>query len=370
MQDPEWAEALDVNLLQGELSTPLPDGGCGYAARKTGSASNSDHTYRSVNVFYFRLGEEGRITEEQIEEWGKNAGGVLHEEVDDTTDPPTSRVWDNFLDLPQSISGWSGGELSWVDGENAQMFFELEDGTRAIPEYTQLATARIKLPLDSELVATIVAQGANTTPGAVPEPTQALSKGLSATFSNSFSITDEAGYTGTVEFSGKLQPWTSDVTDAPPGQFEALSKASTQGVYTNTTPERRSKLPGMRVWALYPVKSAGCTGGSGISVEGDDWASSSYCILSLGGTSDTDLEPGAVHTPEKRTADLKLGPFDENGDALAVLNMPSSIYVAFGGSGQGSTNVDWTGDKGCLVHTQNGAQWLVVMDGWPEVLCN
>lgn len=369
IQDSHWLEALNVNLLQGELETPLPDGGCGYAVTEVGTSSSSDNTFRRVIVLYFRLGEEGRISQEEIAEWGRQAGGVPHEERDIVTEELTGEFSDSRLDLPQTFTGWTGAHVSWVDGELSTFFFSSEDGTRAIPEYTLYATAKVDLYLDSDRVEVIIAQGGGGSAEPVLDPTEMLPSGLTATFRGSVAVSNDDGYTGIIAVTGKLQPWASDITNVPPGKFEAFTDASGQVTYTNTTDGRQTLMPTTKVWALYPTNSPACPGNGGVSVEGDGWQDSSFCRVSLGNTYDADLEPVAIVTAELERSAMRLGPLDESSDDLAILNAPIAMYVAFGTAGPLGNGNAWVGERGCYVNTQQGQHWMVVLEGWPEVLC-
>ena len=89
-----------------------------------------------------------------------------------------------------------------------------------------------------------------------------------------------------------MQPFTSDVTDAPPGQFEAVGASGVGGSVTNTTAERNMTAPEASVVALYPLESAACSGYNGISAEGADWQDSAYCVLGLGSVPGAQLTGG------------------------------------------------------------------------------
>ncbi|WHP16642.1 hypothetical protein [Cellulomonas sp. ES6] len=362
----DWAEPLDAASLDGELSTPLLPGGCGYVVGDEGT-TDSGTRYRRLVVEYFNLDTPGRPTQADVRAWGEAAGGVPTE-VTDLDGNPTGEYSDTSLRLPDDFTGFTNAVVSWVDGETSWRFDPEND---VIPAFTQGANAEVGLYLEAERVEAIQAAAAapGASAGAGIDPTTALAQGLSATFSTSYSVVDGEGYTATYELSGRMQPFTSDVTDAPPGQLEAVGASGVGGSVTNTTAERNMTAPAVSVVALYPLESAACSGYNGISAEGADWQDSAYCVLGLGSVPGAQLTPDGTQSWDAAESSQSLGPYDETGPALAELNAPVSVYARFGGKGSGLTGVDWTADVGCHVQSTNGGTWVVVMDGWPEVLC-
>lgn len=364
VSDPEWAEALDAALINGEVTTPLPAGGCAYAVGEVGTSETSSSTYRRVIVFYFNLDEPGKLTHSELMEWGVTAGGTPTAETD-FDGAPTGEYSDTNLTLPSEFTDWTGADVGWVDGETSSWGWD----ETVVPAHTQGANGRIEMFLYADSVAAILAA---TTSGDGPiDPTQALAQGVGASFATTVNITDlSQGYTARVELTGQLQPWTSDVTNAAPGKFDAFGSSTVRGTQTNTTAARNTRTTGISVIAVYPLGSAACNGFNGVSVVGDDWSDSSYCAIVLGGVGAADLSPDGAQNFPAVTKVHELGSFDEGSAALSQLNAPVSVYAMFGGKGNGFTGVNWDGDKGCHVQSDLASgQWVVAMDGWPEVLC-
>lgn len=350
----DFADAIDFTLLAGETNPAVPSGGCAYSRRDVETASDSDARYRFVQVWYFNLNAPGKSTTAELEEWAIAAGGV--------PSPDSDSVGTNF-DLPDDFSGWTGTDLRAAGDESWGW-----DET-IVPAFTQGISARIEFGLDADRVQSLVdaSVGGNETQGG--DPTAALSLGLAAAFQNTFNMQDSEGYTVGVEVAGRLQAFTSDVSDAPPGQFRAVSISTVGGALTNTTAGRNTDADNVGVAALYPLESTVCAGvSSGVSLPGADGQDSSYCLIGLGQVNGTNLTVDGVAVSEPLEKLLEFGDFPETGSALAEFNRPVSIYALFG-TRAGRNDSSWTGDQGCLTRTTQGGTWVTVMLGWPEVIC-
>lgn len=362
VSDPAWADPLPARLLDSEVSAALPDGGCAYAVGAVGIAESSGVEYQRVIVYYFNLDTPNRPSRAELRAWGESAGGLPAEETD-LDGAGTGEYSDRELDLPDRFTYFTGASVSWVDGETTTRF----DDDSSIPAFTQGASGSIEFFLRAVRIDAIRAlgdSGAETI-----DPRAALAQGLRTSFSTTYGVSDEEGYTASFQLSGHLEPFVPDVADSPPGMFEAMSSSVVRGQVTNTTSGRNTDTPGAAVWALYPRDSAACTGYNGISVEGADWQDPSFCTLVLGSVAGARLGPDTTQEFEEAGLALKQGPFEESSTALQELNAPVAVYVVFGGAGRGLTGVDWTADVGCHVRTTNGGTWAVAMAGWPEVLC-
>lgn len=140
VDDPTWADALAVEHLDSDVSTPLPAGGCAYAEHEVRTADDGSSTYRRVYVWYFNLGEPGKSTASELAAWATSAGGTVSPDDDDD------------YDLPTSLTGWTGADLAMVDGD-ASSFGWTED---VIPDYTQGANGRIEFMLGADRVDALV----------------------------------------------------------------------------------------------------------------------------------------------------------------------------------------------------------------------
>lgn len=348
VSQPDWADALDMEFVRSQLLPELPGGGCAYSRREV-LTSESGKDYRFVQVWYFRMDEADQLSRRTLLDWALEAAG---------TEAEPGR-----FDLPTTFSGWTGSTLGIVDGETSSWF--LDD--RVLPAYTQGAHARIEFAMNADRVEKIIELAVQ---GDEVDPTTAMADGLSAGFSASFDVEDKKGYTASIRISGRMDPFVSVVTDSAPGEFEAVGTAAVQGIVTNTTESRNAKPAGVRAIALYPLDSAVCSSYNGISVEGDGWKSPSYCQLSVEGIASDQLAPDASEVIPATRVEIPLGPFREDGEALAELNAPLSVYASFGGQ-PGLTNPSWTSDVGCQAQTQSsGGLWVLPMDGWPDILCD
>lgn len=362
IDEPDWADSLDASSLVGELASTIPEGGCAFARREVGTAASSSSTYRYVQVWYFNLDTPGRLTAEQLLDWAASVGGTPSPVIDPLTEEPTGEYSDHAVDLPVEFSAWTGSDVSVADGESVD--FGWYDGV--IPGFTQGSNGRIEFALNSERVDALVAASGQESLG---DPTLLLSQGLATSFSTSFSMSDAEGYSMRVEITGRLQPFSSEVADSPPGKFRAESSAAVSGSVTNTTAGRNAESTGVSVVALYPIDAEACQGLGEISVEGGDWGDPSYCFVRLGGLPAAELAPDATQQVPADTQPIDLGEYAEDGAALAQLNAPVAVYAYFGGKGVGLSGVAWTADHGCHVPTGSGGQWVVAMAGWADPLC-
>lgn len=350
--DPKAFTAVDVELVDTEVKTPLPKNGCAYLIGEVGTAKSSGNKYQNVLVFYFNMNRPGTATTTDMASWAKSAGGT-----------PTDSSGEDF-DLPQEFTGWTGSYLIQMDGQNSQFNWDQS----ILPAYTQGDQAKLEFAVNADK-ATAMLKAASS-PGDKVDPTNSLSHGLTATFSTRVGATDGQGYSAQLEVQGKLEPFTGNVTEAPPGHLHAVSTSAVSGSVTNTTSGRQTKTPSGSVVALYPLQSAACNDYNGISVKGADWQKSSYCAVTLGEFAGVSLGPAGAQPFAGNSVGQKLGTFPESGNAVEQLNAPTSVYLAFGRSGSGRTDVDWHGDKGCQAQSQAwGGGWYVVMDGWPDVIC-
>lgn len=340
----DLAVAIDLAILSNEVSVALPEGGCAYAAQTPGTDQASGNSYREIFVAYFNLDEPERQSTGDMRAWADVAGA-------------TSGSPEEGFGLPTDFSGWSGAEISWF----GQWAWLRPD---AIPAFVQGTSGLVNFALDASRVDTIEAASA-AAEGSV-DPTTALAQGLAAPYSATFTIKDTEGYTAEVEVTGRLQPWTADVASAPPGEFDAVSSSLTEVTYTNTTSDRNGQFPYMSVVALYPVRTAPCNGFLTLTAEDG----SGYCYVIIFRESGVDLGPSEVKTIASTNTPLGLGSFPESGPGLSELNTPVSLYVMYGGKGPNLTGVDWTSEQGCSVFAGTGGQSVVVLEGWPNVLCD
>lgn len=364
----DWFTAIDAKLLDSELKTPLPKNGCAYLYSTPDTANNSSDTFQHVMVWYFNMNRPGQAATADITNWAKSAGGTPLSGIQPGTNNVTTDTTGLDFDLPDSFSGWTKSTVVQVNGPGSRFGWNQS----VLPAYTQGAEAKIDFSLSAQKAQAMArASGAGASAGAsTSDPTKALSQGLAASFSTSTVITDKQGYTAQLKVQGKLEPFTKNVTDAPPGKLNAVSSSTVSGSITNTTAGRQTATPSASVIAVYPLESAACTGYNGISVKNADWQKSSYCAIDLGSVENVTLSLDASQTLNERTASQKMGTFPESGDAISQLNSPVSVYLNFGSEGTISTGTSWHGDKGCLSsRAYGGASWNVAMDGWPDVIC-
>jgi hypothetical protein len=293
------------------------------------------------------------MSADALADWALSAGGIR-------TDPESPY---NF-DLPDDFTGWTKSDVVMVVDEGTSWGWD----ESVIPAFTQGYSARIEFALDGDRAESIVQASASGVDSS--NPTTAMAQGLVATFGVTFDAQDSEGYTVTMTVNGRLQPFTAEVADSPPGKFKAVAVAIVGGSVTNTTSDRNTESTGTGVVALYAADSEICGGSANISVEGADWNDGSFCTVGIGNIAGGTLAPGATQKTEQLERPLTFGDFDESGNALAQANKPAAIFALFGGKGLYLTGVEWTSSKGCKVQTKAGGTWAVPMDGWPDVLCN
>lgn len=366
---PDWFSTIDAKLLDSEMNTPLPKSGCAYLYSQPGTSNSSSETFQRVMVWYFNMNRPGQATTAEISAWAKSAEGTPLTGIDPGTGKTTTDTTGQNFDLPDTFSGWSRSTVVQVSGEGSSFAWDQS----ILPAYTQGDQAKIDFSVNAAKAQAMGrACGPDSSSGATSnsDPKKALAQGLAASFTTTVVVTDDQGYTAQLKVQGKLEPFTRDVTDAPPGKMNAVSSSTVSGTVTNTTNGRQTKAPGASVMAVYPLNSAACTGYNGISVQNADWQKPSFCAVSLGSVSEATLSPDASQPLPETTAPQKLGTFPESGNAIAQLNSPVSVYLFFGNKGSISTETAWHGDKGCLAQREyGGANWNVPMDGWPDVIC-
>lgn len=351
VSDPTFARQLNAALLDAVLSDPLPAGGCGYLVNNGGNATSSGSTYERVIVFWFNMDSPNRLSTAELTEWATSIGATAG--ADGTSD----------FDLPDSLSGYTNGIVSLVDGVTSFIFDQDSD---VIPEFTQGASGRIDFYLSENLAdAVTAATDAGVT---TADPTTALASGLPSVSYVAFDATDPEGYTVNIALSGKLWPWATDVADSAPGEEQATSHSRVSGSVTNTTAARNATSPKVNLFALYPMGSAACMNGGVASVVGADWQDSSYCTISLGSVSPVELSPDATQVYKAYISDLSFGPFPEGGSAVGELSQPLAVYAALDPITM-LTTTDWTSSKGCLTNLSTTSVWAVVADGWPDLIC-
>lgn len=353
--------SLDVELLDAYLETPLPAGGCAYARNEAVDSNNSDDSYRRVSVAYFNLGVEGRPSADDLRTWAQEAeaqdSGI--EKTDGTFSEPDGTEWA----LPETFSGWTGAALSIHTNRIAF-------GNQTIPEFTERDNAVVQFSLHEGDVDAIEA---NSGEGADEQrdPTTAMADGLDAPFAATFSMEDEQGYTVDVELSGSLAPFTSEVVNSLPGEFEAVSRGSrVQAVATNTTDGRNAKVPEFTVSAFYDIDSDFCGGRGYVSKVGDAWQDPSFCRLQIKLHRESEIEADGRAVLELVGSDIVASGLDESSAALEDLNAPVGIYVSLGSRGGISTSVEAQAATGCQTSGGNGDEWFVPMDGWPDPVCS
>lgn len=351
-EDPSPVDPVNPTLLNDEVATPLPTGGCAYLVGAARQSDDSSDTYRNVEVWYFNIDQPGKQSTAAFEKWATSAGGTT-----------TSGEKDNW-DLPESFSNWTNSAVGIAGGDTGSSW-----GIRpnVIPAYTQNAEGKIGFAVSASVASALVSA---TAKGAAAEgPTKALPNGLAASYSTSFSMKDGQGYTADVTLKGTLEPFTSDIEDSAPGQFQPISESGASGSFTNTTAGRNTQTTDIGVMALYAQGTAPCPG-QGVSVEGADWDQPSYCGVILQGLPAASLSPGESDPVAGTSSKVSPGTYPQTPTVLSQFNNPVAIYAYFGGEGTNMTDVDWTGSTGCLAQTFSiGGQWFVPMSGWPDVLC-
>ncbi|MBM9458747.1 hypothetical protein JK386_02440 [Nocardioides sp. zg-536] len=353
--------SVDVPLLSGYVAAALPDGGCGYAEVEASQSDSSENMSRRVNVAYFNLGENGQPTFDDLRDWAGTVGASdLGEDVDAGGPLQPDGT---FFNLPSDFSGWTPGWLEQTERGDATY------QQSAIPEYTDRPGAVVSFLLgESDVDAVELASTGDE--DADYDPVTAMASGLDATFAGSFDVTDLDGYTLDIEVSGSLSPFTSELANSKPGQFEALGYASASSFATNTTEGRDAPIPEFSLVAIYDINSDFCGGDGYLSRAGDSWQDPSFCQVGIGIHRPGTVSAGSQTDEEIGAGDLTIGGLDENSNALAEMNAPLSIYATFGSEGGISTNTTLTSSSGCQTSAGSGAVWYVPMDGWPDPVCS
>lgn len=366
---PSYAQTLDASLLDAELEVPLPEGGCAYAIYEPKQAKSSEAMFWRVLVGYFRLDEPGRPSLQSFEDWGRAAGGVPAEIKDWETGEPTGEISEVELALPDSFSGWTGSSVRWADGEFVNVANEEEN---TIPEFTQGASAKIDFGLNAEKVEAMLAQGDGTGEQVALAPHQKMSSGLATSFAMEFPIADEQGYTASVSLSGKVQSFTSDITNSPPGKFAAVAEGDFDGTVTNTTEGRRAQTPTVNVWLVYPAEASPCGENNWVSrYQSNDRA---HCAIALGSISSGTAEPDGLISRDRSGVSLHIQGLEENSDDLLQANSPVGAYAVVENKRSVGPNSTWRPESGCLVDYRSGiatilTEWAVPLPGWPNPLC-
>ncbi|MGO2141735.1 MAG: hypothetical protein ACTH30_15155 [Leucobacter sp.] len=369
MDDPSAAQALDASLLDAELEVPLPEGGCAYALHEPKQAESSEAMFWRVLVVYFRLDEPGRPSLQSFEDWGRAAGGAPATFKDSSTGEETVETSRHDLDLPDSFSGWTGSSVRWADGDGVNFVYQDDN---SIPEFTQGASAKIDFGLNAEKVEAMLAQGDGTGEQAALAPHQKMSSGLATSFAMEFPIADEQGYTASVSLSGKVQPFTSDITNSPPGEFAAVAEGDFDGTVTNTTEGRRAQTPTVNVWLVYPAESSPCGENNWVSrYQSNDRA---HCAIALGSISSGTAEPDGLISRDRSGVSLHIQGLEENSDDLLQANSPVGAYAVVENKRSVGPNGTWRPESGCLVDYRSGiatilTEWAVPLPGWPNPLC-
>jgi len=356
IDDPDFFEVIDASLLDSELTIALPAGGCGFA-RIDRANTDPGKAARTILVWYFNIGEPGKITRNQLVNWSRDAGGVPM--VSTFGDVETTDESGLDFDLPIEFSGWTGATVAQKSG-----YLLTED---TIPEFTQGSTGTIIFTLDADRVAALVAASGNGD-GSI-DPTTALAQGLTASGRVELSVTDSEGYTFDAELSVKLDPYVSEIENSIPGEFDAVTRSNLSATITNTTGGRVARSPWFSVIAIYPDGSEFCTALGDLS---DDAENETYCQVPLGVFYPVDLDVGGSQEVTSGLdaftggTDIRVSRLSEAGSSLATLNSPLSIYVRFGDTTR--TSVNFEANKGCVAR-QSGASIVVPLNGWPDPLC-
>lgn len=140
----EWARAVNADLVSGDLRSPLPSGGCAYLVGDIGTSKNGADRYQRVIVAYFNLDTSGRLTQDDLETWGTEAGGVPRVEENPEGDL-TGETSDNSLALPDDFTDFDTAKVSWVDGTTRIRYADT-----LIPAFTQGASGQIEYYLKAE----------------------------------------------------------------------------------------------------------------------------------------------------------------------------------------------------------------------------
>jgi hypothetical protein len=338
--------AVDPSLLDNEVETPLPSGGCAYINSFVHKSSNSSSTSRDVSVFYFNLGKPGKQTRATLTAWAKTAGAT-------GKDP-------DQLNLPNTFAPYEDATISLGGTKDGLSFGFKKNGPAAAWTHGQQAAIDFNVSSSAAKVLT----SAGLTPTIALGPTHALEEGLSTQFSASIPATSDAGYTVIVHVKGTMQP--AELTNSanePPGQVLASFWYNVGASVTNTTPGKNAPTPLVSVFAVYPESDEVCSLDSGSAI------GNGYCRIELGNFATPTISAGTTSALEQGTnagERSTIGPLAENGAGIAQVNEPASIYAQMEvGEGTGVTN--WTSTKGC---NPDGNLVMIHMDGWPDVLCS
>lgn len=340
---------LSPSLVSSQLEAPLLDGGCAYVF--DGGRTNSDGDRISlITVAYFNLDTPDRPTSAGFTDWALSVGGTASGQFD--------------YSLPSSYSGLTEAVAILSGGESSPSVFS----GQAIPEYAQGTSGVVRLWVLKEEADALQSKAASASPDY--NASTALADGLKLNWTGSFDVSDEDGYTATYSLSGLLSPFKSDVAGSKPGEFAATSSSTLRGTITNTTTQRNATITGVAIMALYPTDSAACTGFNGITKAGGDWQRPDFCYVGIGSAAGSELAPAQTSAVTPSAPSITSGPHKEGSDDLAQLNAPVAIYAIFGGE-RVMTNPKWTSPTGCTAPTMyTGGQTAVVMQGWPDVLCD
>lgn len=363
--------AIDAGLLDGEVTTDLPAGGCAYLIGGSKKSNNSDDTYRRVEVWYFNLGAPGKVSAAQMADFVSAVGGTPRSAtpVDGPSHAPEPVA--GGYDLPDTFSGWTGGIVDGVDGDSSWL---PQGRDSKIPAFSQGSQAKIEFSIASAKADAILAAsgvqgtpGSSSTPSVPSDPLGAMKQGLTLHVSGTVSMTDDQGYAATADVDVRLQPFASDVTDAAPGKTNAVSSSVVTAKVTNTTAQRRTVAPGIRVVVVYPPGSTACVGGVEILVKTARSGDPKNCGIVLDNLDSVTLDPGGSQEVGGVKRALKLGPVSESSDALTQLNLPTSVYVFLNSPNSGTR---WTGNRGCEgEYYGEWDGWFVPLDGMHDALC-
>lgn len=302
---------------------------------------------RFVYILYFNLGTPNRPSLADFD------GGVL--------EIGGMQAGAHVFDLPSTHSGLIEA-AAFASGEGTGGTWP-PGGT--MPAYSQDTQDIVRLWLPAEQIVKLAVDAGNS---ATYDPTTARANGLQLQWAGNLDVADADGYTANYALSGSLSPFTADVTDSKPGEFEANAAIAIRGSVTNTTADRNASITGVGMYALYPLGSAACTNYNGISRIGRSWKYPDYCFVRIGGVVGTELATGQDSSVRSENPPVKSGPHAEGSDALAQLDAPVSIDASSGGQ-RVQSSPDWTSSKGCVAPIDSsGGQTAVVMNEWPDPL--
>lgn len=340
--------ALNFSLLSSQVEAPLLDGGCAYVNEKDVTSADGQPV-KFVYTLYFNLGAPNHRTLADFDEWALSVGGTQSDK--------------HSFSLPTTYTGLTEAS-AFAAGEDVGSQWLFGD---VLPEYAQGTQGIVKFWLTDDQVAPLVVEDGETTTNY--DAATALAEGLKLQWGGSVNVANEDGYTAAYELSGALNPFVSDVADSKPGEFAANASGTVSGTVTNTTDQRNASFPGLSIIALYPRDSAGCTSYNGIAKKGGDWQKPDYCSIVIARVGASELTPGQALPVPAAPYPISTGPHTEGSDALLRLNAPVSIYAYFGGESV-MTTPKWTSPQGCTAPTMSqGGQSVVVMEGWPDLLC-